>query len=311
MSAFGVLRSHFASKKQLPTHMPYGASPKYAQRQEVRFLTRIPSSQPQSNLSSTQAAPTLAQSQLDVPPNNQSTPPPSQLPPDLPPSSQSPPPVFQSQPDIPLNRQFTPPASQSQPGLLPNSQIPPSESQPLPNLPPNNQFPSLTSRPQPYFPVLLQSTAFPPQPQPNISTSQSASPSSHPGPNALNPRPDQINPPAFSQPRSGALPHQTPLFKQGSSNQQPPSPDHAVTVGSSMASDHQTAMTREYLLEILDEHEKFTCGDLLKEFRLLLSTVLAPDSTPLLTHKRILEIIVPCIQGQSLSKFCIALVTTM
>ena len=73
-------------------------------------------------------------------------------------------------------------------------------------------------------------------------------------------------------------------------------------------------MTGEYISAILDEHDKYTRRILIAEICTLLSPVLGPPppaDPPLLTYEKILDIIRPCVSGQSSGKFCVKLVIPM
>ena len=73
----------------------------------------------------------------------------------------------------------------------------------------------------------------------------------------------------------------------------------------------QTAMTGQWILAVLEEHDRYTHTTVLAEFHALLSPVLGPppnEYSPLLTHNRIIKIIQPCLPEQSSSKFYVSLI---
>ena len=136
---------------------------------------------------------------------------------------------------------------------------------------------------------------------PQINQTSTSTQSVHPIPNAQS---NPINYDVFSQLSPGVP--ASPLFQLvHAHDQHPPSPKYAIPMGSSTTHGQQMAMTADYILVILDKHDKYTFRDLLNEICTLLSPILGPsplDNPPLLTYERILEMITPCISGQSSGK---------
>ena len=137
---------------------------------------------------------------------------------------------------------------------------------------------------------------------PQINQTSTSTQSVHPDPNAQS---NLINYHVFSQLSSG-IPA-SPLFQlvHAHDHPLPPLPKYPIPMGSSTTHGQQMAMTANYILAILDEHDKYTFRDLLNEICTLLSPILGPsplDNPPLLTYERILEMITPCILGQSSGK---------
>lgn len=118
--------------------------------------------------------------------------------------------------------------------------------------------------------------------------------------------PNSVHPSSSEAPSTGLLAPSSPTSATALTlSSHSPSLQQIAPAGNSTLPSPQMAVTSEWILVVLEEHNSYTCSTLLTEFRALLSLILGPpphENSPLLTEDRIMEIIQPCLPAPSSSQ---------
>ena len=137
------------------------------------------------------------------------------------------------------------------------------------------------------------------------SSSSFLPPPAHLTPSAQSPL-NSVHPSSLEAPSTGLLAPSSPAGATALTlSSHSPSLQQITLAGNSTLPSPQTAVTSEWILAVLEEHNSYTRSTLLTEFRALLSLILGPpphENSPLLTEDRIMEIIQPCLPAPSSSQ---------